>query len=614
MDLTLLRTRTRPGADALTTTWDTGVSDVRPGPAQSKRPRHTRLHGGQHPLVPTRTAEKPRHHRSTLGTPRRRSHPHPARRHQQRRLRRLLALPPGPRTPAALPRHTTRPVTQSSLTPHSKRAAPKSVSKIRCRGGARRGDLSPCVALGVLGSRPPRPACQLGPSCGRCEQAERAGLLDGHAAGDARRASGAGDACAPESPKHVTPARPSRARGCPGIRQANRHGERNADGDTGGQPAEGDPIAYGTWQFGGDRGPADEQAAGGGRAAALSPVPPRRRGLLRRRRAPHRRAGLRRWPAGSRRHHHRSHHVRPRRPAVAQPGVPGPGSAQSPVVAALERFAADSGTTIAQLAVAWVLAHPAVQAAIVGSPHIICRKAPEPSIWRRAGTTWPKSTTSWPPRCRSAALSRRYNMTTIQPLKAARRPGEQPCPHRPRCPVPWRIDQRRPDHGQPSGTGMEPAVQRRGDLRRRRALLPGGRAVPPPLARAPTVARGRLSIRTTIRQETTMTASATAPTREKAERAEKTANMYAVCSTCGSPSSLARSGGAQAPADHRTVCASSQRSSQPGWVLLVGAGRPTALPVGRRASSGSGRRFVLPRLRRRHAHRLRRAAGRRRRS
>ncbi len=40
MELTLLRTRTRPGAGALTTTWDTGVSDVRPRAAQSKRPRH----------------------------------------------------------------------------------------------------------------------------------------------------------------------------------------------------------------------------------------------------------------------------------------------------------------------------------------------------------------------------------------------------------------------------------------------------------------------------------------------------------------------------------------------------------------------------------------------
>jgi len=37
------------------------------------------------------------------------------------------------------------------------------------------------------------------------------------------------------------------------------------------------------------------------------------------------------------------------------------------VVAALRRFAADRGTTIAQLAVVWVLAHPAVQVAIVGS-------------------------------------------------------------------------------------------------------------------------------------------------------------------------------------------------------------------------------------------------------
>jgi aryl-alcohol dehydrogenase-like predicted oxidoreductase len=38
------------------------------------------------------------------------------------------------------------------------------------------------------------------------------------------------------------------------------------------------------------------------------------------------------------------------------------------VVAALGRFAADRGATIAQLAVAWVLAHPAVQVAIVGAP------------------------------------------------------------------------------------------------------------------------------------------------------------------------------------------------------------------------------------------------------
>jgi len=41
------------------------------------------------------------------------------------------------------------------------------------------------------------------------------------------------------------------------------------------------------------------------------------------------------------------------------------------------------------------------------APRIICRKAPEPSIWRRAGTTRPKSTASWPPRCRSAAPLRK---------------------------------------------------------------------------------------------------------------------------------------------------------------------------------------------------------------
>ena len=41
------------------------------------------------------------------------------------------------------------------------------------------------------------------------------------------------------------------------------------------------------------------------------------------------------------------------------------------------------------------------------APHIICRNASEPSIWRRAGTTWPKSTAPWPPRCRSAAPLRK---------------------------------------------------------------------------------------------------------------------------------------------------------------------------------------------------------------
>ena len=91
------------------------------------------------------------------------------------------------------------------------------------------------------------------------------------------------------------------------------------------------------------------------------------------------------------------------------PAFTGPGFGRNlEVVAALSRFAADRGATIAQLAVAWVLAHPAVPGRHRRrAPHIICRKASEPSIWRRAGTTWPKSTASWPPRCRSAAPVRK---------------------------------------------------------------------------------------------------------------------------------------------------------------------------------------------------------------
>ena len=50
------------------------------------------------------------------------------------------------------------------------------------------------------------------------------------------------------------------------------------------------------------------------------------------------------------------------------PAFTGPGFGRNlQVVAALSRFAADRGATIAQLAAAWVLAHPAVQVAIVGS-------------------------------------------------------------------------------------------------------------------------------------------------------------------------------------------------------------------------------------------------------
>jgi aryl-alcohol dehydrogenase-like predicted oxidoreductase len=50
------------------------------------------------------------------------------------------------------------------------------------------------------------------------------------------------------------------------------------------------------------------------------------------------------------------------------PAFTGPGFARNlEIVARLRRFAADRGATISQLAVAWVLAHPAVQVAIVGA-------------------------------------------------------------------------------------------------------------------------------------------------------------------------------------------------------------------------------------------------------
>ena len=49
-------------------------------------------------------------------------------------------------------------------------------------------------------------------------------------------------------------------------------------------------------------------------------------------------------------------------------GATGPGFARNlEVIAALRGFAARRGATIGQLAVAWVLANPAVQVAIVGA-------------------------------------------------------------------------------------------------------------------------------------------------------------------------------------------------------------------------------------------------------
>jgi len=91
------------------------------------------------------------------------------------------------------------------------------------------------------------------------------------------------------------------------------------------------------------------------------------------------------------------------------PAFTGPGFGRNlEVVAALSGSAADRGATIAQLALAWVLAHPAVQAAIVGAhPTSSAGTRRSPRSGAEPGRPWPKSTASWPPRCRSAAPVRK---------------------------------------------------------------------------------------------------------------------------------------------------------------------------------------------------------------
>src|SRR5689334_10292083 len=128
---------------------------------------------------------------------------------------------------------------------------------------------------------------------------------------------------------------------------------------------------------------------------------------------------------------------------------------------------------------------------------------------------------------------------------------------------------------------MEPAVQWRGDLRRRRGAAARRPGRSSPAGPRPHGSPGRLSIRTTIRQETTMTASATAPTREKAERAREDCEYVRSLLNVRQPQFAAalEAAARKLLRDHGTVCAS-QRSSQPGWGLLAAAGRPAALPAG----------------------------------
>ena len=77
-----------------------------------------------------------------------------------------------------------------------------------------------------------------------------------------------------------------------------------------------------------------------------------------------------------------------------------------------------------------------------------------------------------------------------------------------------------------------------------------------------------------------MTASATAPAREKAERARQDREYVRSLLNARQPQFAAalESAARKLVRDHATACASSQRSSQPGWALLGAAGRPAALP------------------------------------
>src|ERR1700746_1721082 len=88
---------------------------------------------------------------------------------------------------------------------------------------------------------------------------------------------------------------------------------------------------------------------------------------------------------------------------------------------------------------------------------------------------------------RSRMTPGRHDMTTIQALRAARRPGEQPCPHRPRCPSALAHDRSgartmasHPEQGWSLLCNGVVIFDDGG------GLLPGARGAPPPPPRAPT--------------------------------------------------------------------------------------------------------------------------------
>ena len=126
------------------------------------------------------------------------------------KIRLIQIRPPGSARSAHTPvdRKLAEPPVRGSTRP----VVSKSVSKIRRRRGARRGDLShvlPSVSCDHA-RRPVTTPAANGLPPGAFVRKMRAGRARGPArrprCGDARRASGTGDACASESPKHVTPA------------------------------------------------------------------------------------------------------------------------------------------------------------------------------------------------------------------------------------------------------------------------------------------------------------------------------------------------------------------------------------------------------------------------
>jgi hypothetical protein len=105
------------------------------------------------------------------------------------------------------------------------------------------------------------------------------------------------------------------------------------------------------------------------------------------------------------------------------------------VIGALRRFAADRGTTVAQVAMAWLVAHPAVQVAIAGSrtPAQLRESAGALDLALSQADLAEIDTIL----AASVPLGgplRKRDMTTIQTGEAARRSSRPQCAHWPRCP------------------------------------------------------------------------------------------------------------------------------------------------------------------------------------